>query len=433
MTGSASNNLAALHSDSGERFAKNTLLVADDQDTITSLIEQVVKNPISCHVLVAHDGDEALERLTATPVDVFVTDMMMPGVHGLDLVTQAKQLRPDTDIIVMTGYPDEFPYVEVVRAGATDFINKPFPQAELVAKLFRLFRERRLREERIVAESKYRSLFELGTEGMLLLDGTGHTVADVNHAFCRLSGKSAEPLKGRPAAELFEGANRIRFEQWLAICGRTGGGSMSDLTMTNANTDIYVDITASFITAGFGQIVFLTFKDVTEKREIERQLAEAAQRDGLTGLFNKRSFQNRLIWALTRAKQNNTPACLLAIDLDNFKRCNDSYGHQVGDKLLVEVGNVIRRSIRSGANDEGFRCGGDEFSVILHETDKEGALIVAQRLQSEFNDIERYGASMSIGLAQFDTQDSPDTFIRKADEALYKAKAEGKNTIALAD
>jgi len=286
--------------------------------------------------------------------------------------------------------------------------------------------------QRIVAENKYRSLFELSADGMVLLDHETHHIADANHAFRELCGLDNAALRTKQIYELFESIDRMRLEQWLIICSRSGGGTMADLVMLRQDErQIHVDVSATFIEAEFERIVFLSFRDVTEKREIESRLAEVAQKDELTGLYNKRSFQNRIEWAVESAKEQGTPLALVLIDLDNFKRCNDTYGHPVGDTLLRSVGEVISKSIRASTADEGFRCGGDEFAVILHGVDEEGSQRVAQRMQSHFNRIERYETTMSIGVAMYKDSIPTNSFIRTADEALYRAKGEGKNTIVI--
>ena len=414
-------------------YAKYCILVADDQESITSLVEAAVRSSLGCDVIVASNGDEVLARLKENAVDILVTDMRMPGVHGLELIAEVRRSYPNTDIIVVTGYPNEFPYIEVIEAGASDFLNKPFSQTELQAKLMRLLREHELNRERIIAESKYRSLFELNADGMLLLNGSGFQVVDANQAFCRLIGAERDEVLGKLVWDFFKTVDRIRMEQWLSICSRSGGGTMADLALLHPEEeDVYVDVSATFIQVELERIVFVTFKDVTEKREIETQLAAAAQRDELTGLYNKRSFQNRIQWAVQRAQRDQTALSLLMIDLDNFKHCNDTFGHQVGDQLLVSVGNVIARSVRISKTDEGFRCGGDEFMVILQESDGRAGMAVAKRMRGEFGKVETYGTTMSIGLAEYQNGAPAESLIRRADEALYKAKAMGKNAIQIA-
>ncbi len=415
-------------------YSRAAVLVADDQESITLLAEQVVHARIGCTVYTAHTGDEAVAQLEKTPIDVFVTDMRMPGMHGLELIRHVRSRFPETGIIVITGYPEDFPYVDVVNAGADDFIRKPFPHGELEAKLIRLLRERQAVRERAFAESKYRSLFELSAEGMVLLDGESHVILDANRAFHAVLGVEAGMLQGKALGDLLAASDRMRMEQWLLVCSRRGGGTIADIALAPepGAPEMRMDITASFIDADIGHIVFLTFKDVTEKRKVEQQLADAAQRDSLTGLFNKRAFENRIAGALVRAEKANKPVCLLMIDLDHFKQCNDTLGHQAGDRLLAELGQVIRKSIRESMHDEGFRYGGDEFSVILQETTLDGGVLVAQRLQSEYDHVERHGTTLSIGIAECRGELTPDAFVRKADAALYLAKNSGRNAIRTA-
>jgi diguanylate cyclase (GGDEF)-like protein len=132
------------------------------------------------------------------------------------------------------------------------------------------------------------------------------------------------------------------------------------------------------------------------------------------------------------ASEKGAPLALLMIDLDNFKRCNDTNGHQTGDTLLKSVGDVIKKSIRITAYDEGFRCGGDEFAVLLHNFSPSGFVVVAERMQHEFDKVERFGTTMSIGVAEYRPGMNSGELIEAADKALYAAKAMGKNAISYA-
>jgi len=226
----------------------------------------------------------------------------------------------------------------------------------------------------------------------------------------------------------------MRMQAWMGACSHVGRGTLADVKLDRNGTKAYVDVTATFITAGGDPLVYITFKDVTERREVEAKLADAAQKDELTGLYNKRTYHQRLDGAVQRsiAAKTEAPLALLLIDLDNFKRCNDTYGHQIGDKLLMTVGDAIHASIRS--TDLGFRCGGDEFSVLLVGSPPEGCRRVAERMQEEFAKFENYGTTMSIGVASFDRarDNNSDSLIRRADEALYRAKRAGKNAVEVA-
>lgn len=175
----------------------------------------------------------------------------------------------------------------------------------------------------------------------------------------------------------------------------------------------------------------------TELEKANRQLAEMAARDSLTGLYNRRHFSNLLTQLFAEATRYDTDLTCMMLDLDNLKRVNDSLGHQTGDRLLQLTAEVIRQTMRE--SDVAVRYGGDEFVVVLPQTVLADATAFAERLQSNFraqlmNELpEAIVASLSIGLASRD-EHQPVTamdLIKLADEALYQAKAGGKNRITV--
>ena len=160
------------------------------------------------------------------------------------------------------------------------------------------------------------------------------------------------------------------------------------------------------------------------------QLEHANRTDGLTGVFNRRYWQQQLNYEIQRAQRYQHPLSLLLFDLDKFKQLNDDYGHQGGDTVLVELSALIAGLLRD--TDLLGRYGGEEFGVILPETDLVGALQVANRIcyaaqqhQMQFNG-QPLRATVSIGVASFSGQ-SPDDLIQQADNALYSAKRQGRN------
>lgn len=407
------------------------VLVADDEAFVCELIIRSVINRLGCEAQTARNGDEALELLEAQKFDVLITDMVMPGINGMDLIRRIRAQFPDVAIIVMTGFPDNFPFVDVIRAGANDFIVKPHPPQELEAKLVRTFEERRLRDAQVLAEAKYRSLFEFSMDGMALIDPNVARIVDLNPAFARLCGKSRGELRGTLISGLLSSLDRERLQYALQHCEAEGQSALGDVGLANAQGRLVaVDVSLSLVSVPGQRYVLLVTKDVTEKRELEQHLAHAVERDEVTGLSNKRRFRNRIEWAVARATHEEMPLALLLMDLDNFKQCNDTYGHQTGDDLLRHVGRIIRDSIRSRM-DEGFRFGGDEFAVILYGADVPVASRVAERIRSEFASCNTYGTTTSIGIAEFQSPQTSTEFIKQADEALYSAKSSGKNSIVV--
>jgi diguanylate cyclase (GGDEF)-like protein len=179
-------------------------------------------------------------------------------------------------------------------------------------------------------------------------------------------------------------------------------------------------------------------------RAAKAELERLSVTDALTGLFNRRYFGTRLHQEFQRAQRYSDPVSLLMLDIDHFKKVNDSYGHPFGDVVLKGTAELIRSSVRDP--DICARYGGEEFAVILPQTHLAGALVVAERIWRELG-LKRYPldpkdrtpgrgdvrATASIGLAFFPSKDiaNPESLVKFADEALYRAKREGRNCICL--
>ena len=203
---------------------------------------------------------------------------------------------------------------------------------------------------------------------------------------------------------------------------------------------LYLAIDAGPIYADDGQLIAVveTLRDMTDYKNAQLALQQQATIDGLTGLANRRSFDEKLQVEWSRAQRYGEPIALILADVDYFKRYNDHYGHQGGDACLKGVAGILQREIFRPA-DMVARYGGEEFAVILPGTDVQGALTVAERLRA---DMERsalpHAASdvapwvtLSIGVAALvPLRDvSSATLVARADRALYRAKGSGRNLV----
>ena len=163
------------------------------------------------------------------------------------------------------------------------------------------------------------------------------------------------------------------------------------------------------------------------------ELKVASRIDGLTGLFNRRYWQERFEQAYKLAKRREKPSTALMLDIDHFKKVNDTYGHQAGDSVIQSLAHLIKRCVRE--TDLAGRYGGEEFAVILTDSAVDNAVTVAERLRrlAEHSQVEHEGQiikfNISVGLAEFSPLcDSPMEWLERADQALYQAKQTGRNT-----
>jgi diguanylate cyclase (GGDEF)-like protein/PAS domain S-box-containing protein len=183
-----------------------------------------------------------------------------------------------------------------------------------------------------------------------------------------------------------------------------------------------------------GKKVFTAIlRDISERKAYEEELRIFSITDSLTGLYNRRHFYSLAQKDLERAVRNKIPFCVLLIDIDQFKKYNDAYGHHGGDLILREIAILMRNTFR--LMDSCFRFGGEEFLVLLPETDTDGARIASERFRSLLAEKEIYLApsdipvkvTASIGIAQYREGCTVDDIVRFADLSMYAAKNAGRS------
>ena len=173
-----------------------------------------------------------------------------------------------------------------------------------------------------------------------------------------------------------------------------------------------------------------------ERANTYSEILQNATMDALTGLNNRRQFEIRLSEQYAASNRQNTPLCAIMIDIDYFKKFNDTYGHAVGDIVLKSVAGIIKDHLRE--YDIPSRYGGEEFCILLPQTSIQEAQIVAERLRSavettkiEISNNQFINLTISLGLAQLDIKDMPEDLYMKADSALYKSKESGRNRVSV--
>jgi diguanylate cyclase (GGDEF)-like protein len=167
-------------------------------------------------------------------------------------------------------------------------------------------------------------------------------------------------------------------------------------------------------------------------QELARDLGFQATTDPLTGLHNRLKFDQALADEMVRSDRYKTPLSLVLYDVDNFKRVNDTYGHQIGDKVLVQLSRFVPNLIRS--TDLLARWGGEEFAILVPGSDGQMAFQAAKKLRDAIRHVvfdEVGSVTCSFGVTQFAVEDTAAEFISRADNALYRAKINGRNQVEL--
>ncbi len=170
--------------------------------------------------------------------------------------------------------------------------------------------------------------------------------------------------------------------------------------------------------------------EIETRKKLEQDLIVAATIDKLTQIFNRRKLEAIIETEIERAKRYNSPLSLIMLDIDDFKRVNDTYGHQVGDNVLKELANILKNNIR--LSDTAGRWGGEEFMIVVPETAAINAGELAEKIRNLIASSTFAGSciiTISLGLAQLQSGDNFDSFLKKVDDALYQAKNRGKNRV----
>lgn len=279
----------------------------------------------------------------------------------------------------------------------------------------------------------------------------------VNDKFCEISGYTREELIGKPHNIIrHPDMSREAFKElWDTIKAKKSWNGVVT-NMRKDGSQYIVDTTVVPILDVDGDIVeYIAIRhDITELEETKQQLRninkamknkvdelysmtntleKKAYKDNLTGINNRENFEEFFTIEIAAAKHNEKPLSLIIFDVDHFKLINDTYGHQAGDVILVDLVNLIGDNIKNG--DIFARWGGEEFVILTPQTDINGARNLAENLRKlvqlhRFNYVEQ-DITVSFGIAQLSDEDTKRTLFEKADSALYAAKKNGRNRVEI--
>jgi len=299
--------------------SRSTLLIVDDTETNVDILVELLSDLYE--IVVALDGERALEILEEQKVDLILLDIMMPEIDGYEVCKRVKQNEKiyDIPIIFITAKTDEESIEKAYEVGGMDYITKPFKPKELFA--------------RIKTQLHIRALIE-------------------------------------------------------------------------------------------------------ELENSKSELKRLSETDPMTNLCNRRYFNNASKSIIELARRDKTALTVVMLDIDKFKKVNDTYGHDVGDEIIISVANILLEMTRK--SDLDCRFGGEEFILLLPETSLEGGIVIAEKIRKKveafslhLEDDKEVKVTVSLGVSQLDTENDlrMESVIKRADIALYKAKESGRNKV----
>jgi len=284
------------------------------------------------------------------------------------------------------------------------------------------------------SEIRYRLLFEQNAAGVCVTRRDG-TIIDANTTFALMLGYRRADLLGRGLGEMY--ARSVELNELVTMLADATTLNSIEVELRRADgTPIWVLQNLVIVGEHGSEVIHATVVDISDRKRAEEQIEFHAYHDVLTHLPNRKLFSDRLRQSLNRARRAGKPLAVMFIDIDHFKTVNDTLGHTAGDELLLEMSRRLRNCVRE--DDTVARLGGDEFTIILSElAHPEDAVGVAQKvLEAVAVPLSISGlpieVSASIGIALFPVDGhDPETLLRNADSAMYRAKDSGRNNYQL--
>jgi two-component system cell cycle response regulator len=444
------------------------ILVVDDIEANVRLLEAKLTAEYY-EVVTAADGVQALAAAAEHDPDIILLDVMMPGMDGFEVCRRLKA-DPATrhiPVVLVTALDGRRDRLSGLEAGADDFLTKPIDDVILFARVRSLARTKVVIDELREREASGRRMGVI--EGVATrLGGSGGRVviaddnerqakriadelavehrpiveADPEKALLAVRGR-ADLLIVNAATRGFDGlrlAAQVRSDEAtrhtpiLAIVEQDERQRSLKALEIGVNDLLLRPIDPEEMAARVKTLIRQKRYTDFLRNNLDHSL-ELAVTDPLTGLHNRRYMSGQLQALVRRASQGGEPVGALLVDIDYFKRINDSFGHDVGDEVLREFAVRLATNVR--AIDLACRYGGEEFVVIMPDTTLEDASRIAERLRLHVAGApfrvpglsEPLAVTISIGVACTSGEDTPDALLKRADEAVYAAKAGGRNQV----
>lgn len=447
------------------------ILIVDDIPTNVRLLEARLSAEYF-DVVTASSGQEALDICESSDVDMVLLDVMMPVMDGFEV---CRRLKANTrthhvPVLMITALDQPSDRVKGLEVGADDFLTKPVDDMQLMARVKSLVRLKSLTDElrsramtgqQIAIEDAFRAMDKINADnGSILIVDTdarhaerikaylapGHRVdvltqpadavfqvtgAQYELALIAMSLADFDPLRVCSQIRTLEHTRNLPI---ILIADEADRPKVVRALDLGVNDFIMRPVERNELAARV-RTQIRRQRYATELRHSVNQTMAMAVTDDMTGLYNRRYFERHLGVMLSKAQSQGRDMALMILDIDHFKAVNDTYGHDIGDSVLKEFANRLKRNIRGV--DLACRFGGEEFVVLMPDTDFRQAESIAERVRQsvaersfEAGAGRMIGVTVSAGVTLNESlTDTPETLLKRADVALYRAKREGRNRV----
>ena len=416
------------------------LLYVEDDSMIRSIFEKRLGKRVR-KLFVGQNGAEGLELFEKEPIDIILTDINMPIMNGLEMIEKIRAKKPKIPIIIMSAHQESHYLLDAIDLNVTGYLTKPIDSGKLDEMLE--MQARTILFEKECAQQYAMLQKIIDTDPNMIIIRDREQIHYANKTFLEFF--ASRDLEDFYTIHRSLPSTFVKNKNFLhpELC--KPGESFIDLLLRTPHHERVVSMLdiRSFTPKTFlikisvldeiqGTYLW-NFIDITDMTLEKIRMEDIAYHDKLTGAYNRQKMDEIIHYEMLQQKRYHTPLSFAILDIDHFKRINDTYGHRMGDEILKLFAQTIEKNLRK--TDTFARWGGEEFVILLTQTDLRQAEIAMEKLRSAIEETRHPVADQitaSFGITQICETDTFDEVYNRADTALYEAKEKGRNRVETA-
>ncbi len=407
-----------------------TLLYVEDDDDVREGYQRTLTK-ISKQLFLAKDGEEGLKIYKQHTPDIIISDINMPKKNGIEMVKEIKEIDENQTIVFTTAHMESKYTLQALDMQVDGYFVKPINKKALNKKLQKVAKNIIIEKEEKQTREILQKILDNQTSITILTDF--ETIKFASKSFYKLFNINNNE-------EFFDKFDNIldifvKHDKYLY-----GNDKNEFLNHYSKATDehrvvsipsVIAEVKAYYIEIDkLENLYILTLTDITDIQIERLNTLYLANHDKLTSVYNRAKFEELFDIKFKEYKRYKKELSLAILDIDHFKKINDTYGHQTGDKILKVLAKICTSSIRE--SDLFARWGGEEFVILMSETDIDQAKYICEKLRVKIENStfpNNIKLTVSFGVSNLKKEDTKEKFFKKADEALYRAKSRGRNKV----
>lgn len=429
----------------------NLLYIEDEvsvRELLSKRLERVVKN-----LYIAENGEEGYTKYLEFKPDMILTDISMPKLNGIDMAKKIRELDDQIPIIVLTAHSDSSFLLNSIECSISSYLLKPidkvklFDTLEINAKNICLYKinikqQEQIKEQQIILQNI------INSEKNILFVTNFSDISFVNNSFLEFFDvKSIEEFKikfnkvedifledkdylHKKIVNDYEQMNNLLFaENFYKKLNEIVDNKRIVLMKDKKQIEKSFYLTISLLEENT-KLFLINLTDITKMTIEKNSIEKKAYQDGLTKIYNRNKFDELFDIELSRVQRYKHPLSLAIIDIDHFKKVNDTFGHLIGDEILIMLADNLQKKLRK--TDIFARWGGEEFVILFTETQLNDAINCSNILRELIQELEHEIAgkiTVSLGVTEYIQGDTAEILFKRCDDALFKAKENGRNRV----